>query len=95
MSAQRPSWVVRAADGRLGFDAPTARAWDGVCAALGLDRLREDPRCASAEERARHHAALLADLEAVTGRWTRYELRLALDCEEVEAVVALEPERTG
>jgi crotonobetainyl-CoA:carnitine CoA-transferase CaiB-like acyl-CoA transferase len=92
VSARQPSWVVRAEDGWLGFDAPTAQEWDGVCAALGLDRLRSDPRCASAQERARHHAALLADLEAVTSRWMRHELSLALGCEEVEAVVVVAPE---
>lgn len=87
MSTQEPSWVVCAVNGPLGFDASTTPAWVGVCAALGLDHLRDDPRCVSAEERLRHQAALLADLEVVTRRWTRHELSLALASEEVEARV--------
>jgi crotonobetainyl-CoA:carnitine CoA-transferase CaiB-like acyl-CoA transferase len=93
VNTRQPSWVVRAEDGWLGFDVPTAQAWGGVCAALGLDHLRGDPRCVSVDERARHRAALLADLEAVTSRWMRHELSLALACEEVDAFVVVAPDR--
>jgi crotonobetainyl-CoA:carnitine CoA-transferase CaiB-like acyl-CoA transferase len=93
VSARQPSWVVRAEDGWLGFDAPTAHTWGGVCAAFGLHHLRDDPRCVSEEQRARHRAALVADLERVTSRWMRHELSLALAGEDVDACTVASPDR--
>ena len=42
--SQAPYQAVRSADGWLTLGAVTPKTWAALCAALGLERLQEDPR---------------------------------------------------
>src|SRR5437016_146950 len=61
-----PYQAVRSADGWFTIGAASTRNWTDLCAALGLDRLRSDPRYADTNSRHAHREALIAEIEAVT-----------------------------
>ena len=61
-----PYQAVRTADGWVTVGANTDKTWAGLCRALQLDRLFEDPRYAGAYERYQHRDELIADIEVTT-----------------------------
>jgi crotonobetainyl-CoA:carnitine CoA-transferase CaiB-like acyl-CoA transferase len=63
---QAPYQAVRSADGWVTVGAITTRTWAGLCAALGLDELRDDPRYADAFRRHAARDELIARIEATT-----------------------------
>ncbi|MGH3586323.1 MAG: CaiB/BaiF CoA transferase family protein, partial [Pseudonocardia sp.] len=74
-----PYQAVRTADGHVTLGAVTPKTWDGLCAVLGLDAQRADPRYADAFTRHAHREPLIAAIEDVTRGWTSAELVRALD----------------
>ncbi len=76
---QAPYQAVRCADGFVTLGAITAKTWDGLCAALGLPALRDDPRYRDSASRHAHRDTLIPAIEgAVAGR-TRDEVVAALE----------------
>lgn len=61
-----PYQAFRAADGWLTIGATTPPNWKGLCEALGLQDLLEDPRYANASLRHSNRQALASTIEAVT-----------------------------
>ncbi len=74
-----PYQVFPAADGHLIVACGNDRQFRGLCAALGLEGVGEDPDYATNAARVRNRAALAALLSAATARRTRAELIAALD----------------
>jgi crotonobetainyl-CoA:carnitine CoA-transferase CaiB-like acyl-CoA transferase len=62
-----PYQAVRAADGWFTIGAASTRNWTAFCAAMGLERLAEDPRYADTNSRHVNREALIAEIEEVTG----------------------------
>jgi crotonobetainyl-CoA:carnitine CoA-transferase CaiB-like acyl-CoA transferase len=64
-------------------------AWEGVCRALGLERLLGDPRFADNSLRVRHADALREEIESVlvtrpTAHWTAVLGRAQIPCAPVQ-----------
>lgn len=76
---QAPYQAVRCADGWVTLGAITPKTWDGLCAALGLDELRDDPRYTGSGNRHRHRDDLIPAIEAATTRLTVADVTNALD----------------
>ena len=76
---QAPYQAVRCADGWVTLGAITPKTWDGLCAALDLPQLRDDPRYVDSATRLAHRDELLGQIEEATGRRTRSELVEALE----------------
>ncbi len=63
---QAPYQAVRCADGWVTLGAITPKTWDGLCAALELPHLRDDPRYADSAARHERREELIAQIEAAT-----------------------------
>lgn len=64
--SQAPYQAVASADGYVTIGANTPGLWLKFCAALGLDRLPEDPRFADNTSRMSNRDELIAEIEAKT-----------------------------
>ena len=71
---QTPMGAFEASDGLVNIAAPNQRLWERFCRALGADELFNRPAYRRAGERKRLKAALNADINAVTARFTTAEL---------------------
>ena len=71
---QTPMGAFEASDGLVNIAAPNQRLWERFCQALGADELFNRPEYSGAGERRRLKAALNADINAVTARFTTAEL---------------------
>jgi crotonobetainyl-CoA:carnitine CoA-transferase CaiB-like acyl-CoA transferase len=69
-----PRGEFTAADGNVVIDVTNEEDWPGLCDALGLSDLTEDPRFTDNESRVKNRAALIAALETVTASMGRYEI---------------------
>lgn len=69
-----PMGAFQASDGLVNIAAPSQRLWRRFCRALGADELFNRPEYRRAGERKRLKAALNADINAVTARFTTAEL---------------------
>ncbi len=69
-----PMGAFQASDGLVNIAAPSQRLWERFCRALGADELLNRPEYRRAGERKRLKAALNADINAVTARFTTAEL---------------------
>jgi crotonobetainyl-CoA:carnitine CoA-transferase CaiB-like acyl-CoA transferase len=69
-----PYQAVRVADGWVTIGAITPATWRGLCAALGLEALADEPRFADAGVRHTHRQELIDLLEAVTSTWNQDRL---------------------
>ncbi len=69
-----PMGAFQASDGLVNIAAPNQRLWERFCRALGADELFNRPEYRRAGERKRLKAALNADINAVTARFTTAEL---------------------
>lgn len=81
--AMAPYNVYPTADGWLAIISAAENHWQGVCRALGLESLLEDPRFANVHDRADHMDALDAKLSEVTASLTREELTYRLSANKV------------
>jgi formyl-CoA transferase len=61
-----PYQAIRAEDGWFTIGATSTRNWAAFCAAMGLERLRSDPRYADTNTRFAHREELIAEIEEVT-----------------------------
>jgi crotonobetainyl-CoA:carnitine CoA-transferase CaiB-like acyl-CoA transferase len=77
--ATAPYQAIRAADGWVTLGAVTPTTWTGLCSALGLAELVDDPRYQDAHERHRHRETLIPAIEAVTTLWTTDAVIAALE----------------
>ena len=71
---QTPMGAFQAKDGLVNIAAPSQRLWERFCRALGADDLFNRPEYRRAGERKQLKAALNADINAVTARFTTEEL---------------------
>ena len=71
---QTPMGAFQASDGLVNIAAPSQRLWERFCQALGADELFNRPEYRRAGERKRLKAALNADINAFTARFTTAEL---------------------
>ena len=69
-----PMGAFRCRDGLVNIAAPGGRLWKRFCEALGAEQLLHKPEYASPRDRAERKAALNAEIEAVTVRFTTAEL---------------------
>jgi crotonobetainyl-CoA:carnitine CoA-transferase CaiB-like acyl-CoA transferase len=65
---QAPYQAVRCADGWVTLGAITPKTWEGLCAALELPHLCDDPRYADSAARHDRRDELIAQIEAATTR---------------------------
>jgi crotonobetainyl-CoA:carnitine CoA-transferase CaiB-like acyl-CoA transferase len=63
---QAPYQAVRCADGWVTLGAITPKTWDGLCAALELPHLRDDPRYTDSAARHERREELIVQIEAAT-----------------------------
>jgi crotonobetainyl-CoA:carnitine CoA-transferase CaiB-like acyl-CoA transferase len=61
-----PYQAIRSADGWFTVGATSTRNWAAFCAAMGLERMLDDPRYADTNQRHANRAALIAEIEEVT-----------------------------
>jgi crotonobetainyl-CoA:carnitine CoA-transferase CaiB-like acyl-CoA transferase len=61
-----PYQAVRSADGWFTIGATSTRNWAAFCAAMGLERLMDDPRYVETNARHRNRAELIAEIEDLT-----------------------------
>ncbi|MEJ3655962.1 CoA transferase [Actinomycetes bacterium KLBMP 9759] len=61
-----PYQAFRCADGWVTLGAITPKTWDGLCAALDLPHLRDDPRYGDSAARHAHRETLVPAIEAAT-----------------------------
>jgi formyl-CoA transferase len=64
-----PYQAIRTADGWVTVGAVTPATWTGLCTALDLTELLDDPRYRDAHERHGHRDTLIPAIEAVTTAW--------------------------
>jgi crotonobetainyl-CoA:carnitine CoA-transferase CaiB-like acyl-CoA transferase len=76
---QAPYQAVRCADGWVTLGAITPKTWDGLCAALDLPQLRDDPRYADSAARHERREELIAHIEAATTRHNSADVVAALE----------------
>lgn len=81
--AMAPYNVYRASDGWLAIISASESHWRGVCAALELVELAEDPRFVSVHDRADNMEELDTVLTEAMSTLTREELRKRLDAQKV------------
>ena len=74
-----PYQALRTSDGHVTVGAVTPATWAGFCAGLGLDKLRDDQRYATAGTRHAHREELIAVIEERTRAMTTAEIVAALD----------------
>lgn len=80
-----PYQAFRTADGYVTIGATTSANWHAFCAAVGLERLENDPRFALVPERRRDHLELATLIEEVTTtrpseHWYRLLERAGVPC---------------
>jgi formyl-CoA transferase len=63
---QAPYQAVRCSDGWVTLGAITPKTWDGLCVALDLGHLRDDPRYNDSSSRHAAREELITEIEAVT-----------------------------
>ena len=80
---QAPYQAVRCADGWVTVGAITPKTWDGLCAALDVPHLRDDPRYADSSARHARREELIGEIEAVTTTITSADLVGALEAQGV------------
>lgn len=61
-----PYQAIRGADGWFTVGATSTRNWAAFCAAMGLERMLDDPRYADTNRRHANRASLIAEIEEVT-----------------------------
>jgi formyl-CoA transferase len=71
--SQAPYQAVRSADGWLTLGAVTPKTWAALCAALGLERLQEDPRFVTVSLRHAHRDELIPLIEGEVMKFTTAE----------------------
>jgi formyl-CoA transferase len=81
--AMAPYNVYRAADGWLAIISAAEAHWQGVCRALGLEELIEDPRFVTVHDRSDHMEELDTILTGVTSTLTREEITQRLEAQKV------------
>jgi crotonobetainyl-CoA:carnitine CoA-transferase CaiB-like acyl-CoA transferase len=74
-----PYQAIRTADGWVTLGAVTPTTWTGLCAALDLIELVDDPRYQDAHERHGHRDALIPAIEAVTSQRNTDDVIAALE----------------
>ena len=74
-----PYQAVRTADGWITVGAVTPKTWTGLCTALDLPELLDDPRYQDAFERHGRRDTLIPAIEAATTKWATVDLVEALD----------------
>lgn len=74
-----PYQALRTSDGWATVGAITPRTWDGMCEALGLQHLQEDPEYADAFSRHGRRDTLIPAIEETTRQWPTSDLVKALD----------------
>jgi formyl-CoA transferase len=74
-----PYQAVRTADGWITLGAVTPKTWTGLCTALELPDLLDDPRYQDAFERHGRRDTLVPAIEAATTKWATADLVEALD----------------
>ena len=95
---QTPMGAFLASDGLVNIAAPSQRLWVRFCRALGADELFNRPEYRRAGERKRLKAALNADINAVTARFTTAELVRKLNnagCLAAPSTTSAKPLRTS
>jgi crotonobetainyl-CoA:carnitine CoA-transferase CaiB-like acyl-CoA transferase len=80
---QAPYQAVRCADGWVTLGAITDKTWHGMCAALDVAHLREDPAYADSGARHARREALIAEIEAATTKRDVADVVAALEAEGV------------
>ena len=80
---QAPYQAVRCADGWVTVGAITPKTWDGLCAALDVPHLRDDPRYADSSARHARREELIGEIEAVTTTIASADLVAALEAQGV------------
>ena len=88
--AMAPYNVYRASDGWLAIISASESHWRGVCAALELVELAEDPRFVSVHDRADNMEELDTILTEAMSTLTREELRQRLDAHKVPCAPVME-----
>ncbi len=81
--SQAPYQAVRTADGWATLGAITPKTWAGLCRALGLPDLLDDPRFATSAGRHAARAEVVERIEGVTAVRSTAELVAALEAEGV------------
>jgi crotonobetainyl-CoA:carnitine CoA-transferase CaiB-like acyl-CoA transferase len=76
---QAPYQAVRCADGWVTLGAITPKTWDGLCAALDLPGVHDDPRYPDSAARHEHREELIAAIEAMTTGRAALDVVAALD----------------
>jgi formyl-CoA transferase len=76
---QAPYQAVRCADGFVTLGAITPKTWDGLCTALDLPALRDDPRYRDSSSRHALREELIPAIEAATGDRSRDDVVSALE----------------
>ncbi len=84
-----PYQAVRSADGWFTFGANSQAHWLRCCEALGLERLANDPRFVSNDDRMANRSALIAEIEAVTAtapsaHWTERLSAAGIPCGPIQ-----------
>jgi formyl-CoA transferase len=80
---QAPYQAVRCADGWVTVGAITDKTWQGLCAALDLWHLRDDPRYSDSGDRHARREELIGEIEAVTTKRAAADVVAALEAEGV------------
>ena len=80
---QAPYQAVRCADGWVTVGAITPKTWDGLCAALDVPHLRDDPRYVDSSARHARREELIGEIEAVTTTVASADLVAALEAQGV------------
>jgi formyl-CoA transferase len=74
-----PYQAVRVLDGNVTIGATTPKTWRGLCTALGLEDLHDDPRYATSYTRRQNREELIETIERVTSQKPAAELIAQLD----------------
>lgn len=80
-----PYGIFEVRDGFAVIIADTEERWNRLCAALGLDALKDDPRFATNAKRVENRDALAAEIESVTRGLFRGEIEKKLLAVDVPA----------
>jgi formyl-CoA transferase len=80
---QAPYQAVRCADRWVTVGAITDKTWQGLCAALDLWHLRDDPRYSDSGDRHARREELIGEIEAVTTKRAAADVVAALEAEGV------------
>ena len=84
-----PSQAFKTRDGYVDVEAPTQPAWGGLCRALGMTELANDPRFSTNSARVEHRQELVPLLEAKFLDRTSDEWVSQLEAEDVPAATVV------